>query len=100
MLMAGNTSNDFFLISPVSVWRSKKSKISLCQASRVMEIAPALAHNWLTAVAVSLMTLIRGITPPEAPCTPLISDPFDLMFPIYTPIPPQNFDIWAIFSIL
>lgn len=80
-------------MSPVSVWRSKKSKISLCHASRVIEIAPALAPNWFTAVAVSLMTLIHGITPQEAHCTPLMSDHFDLMFPKYAPIPPQNFDI-------
>ena len=61
--------------------------------SKVTEIAPALAPNWLTAVAVSLITLIHGITPPEAPWTPLISAPFDLTFPKYTPIPPQNFEI-------
>ena len=59
----------------------------------MIEIAPVLAPNWLTAVAVSLMTLIHGMTPPEAPCTHLMSDHLDLIFPKYAPIPPQNFDI-------
>ncbi|MEI7563880.1 MAG: hypothetical protein WCJ39_10010 [bacterium] len=47
----------------------------------------------MTAVAVSLMTLIHGMTPHDAPCTHLMSDHLDLMFPRYAPIPPQNFDI-------
>jgi hypothetical protein len=66
----------------------------------VSEIAPALAPNWLTAVAVSLITLTRGSTHQEAQCIPLISAPLDLMFPKYVPIPHPNFEICAIFSIL
>ncbi len=100
MLTAGKISNDFFLMSPVSVWMSKKSIISLCRISSVSEIAPVLAPNWLTAVAVSLMTLTRGITPQEAQCTPLMSDPLDLMFPKYAPIPHPNLEICAMFSML
>jgi hypothetical protein len=68
--------------------------------SVVIETAQALAPSWLTAIAVSFITLIQGTIPQDTHLTHLIVPHLDLILPRYVHTPPPNFEIWAMFSIL
>lgn len=96
--IAGNTSKDFLLMSQVSVCISRKSIISKCYISIVIETAQALVHSWLTAIAVSFITFIYGNTHQDAHLIHLIAEPFDLICQRYVQIHQPNFEICAIFS--
>ena len=76
--------------SPLFVRNCKNSGKSLCHTSRYTATAPALTPSWSTATAVSLMTRIQRITPPDAPSKPRIDPPRERTFPKYIPIPPPN----------